>query len=251
MQKIIYSIIVLVIAILINFLSSFVYRTFLSKRLSPRNNTITLLILNIIRYTAFIISILIIATIFKINMTTLLAGAGFLGILLGIGMQKLLQDMISGFFIIFENHYVVGEYVQINGITGEVLEIGLKTTRLKTYEGELYLFSNGNIDNVLNYSRYPSLSLVEIHIPYKYKPQTTIDIVKSIIVNFDNKLITSNVEVLGIQEVHTNYYNIRITCYTKPYNHFIVNRQLKAYILNKLVENDIYVNIDKVIEIKK
>ncbi len=250
-NEIFYSAITLLIALGINFGSLFVYKVFLKSRLNPRRNTITLLILNIIRYGVLVISLIVIATIFNIDMAALFAGAGFLGILLGLGMQKLFQDMINGFFIIFEDHYIVGDYVTINNVTGEVLEIGLKTTRLKTYEGELYLFSNGSIDHILNYSRYPSLSLVEVHIPYKYNPYNIIEIIREDLKSFKHKMIVSNIDVLGVQNVEPNHYDVRITCYTKSYEHFAVNRQIKAYVIEKLKDKEIHVNIDKKVEIIK
>lgn len=250
-NEIVYSLITLCVALIINFGSLFIYKVLLKGRLNPRRNTITLLFLNIIRYGVLVISLVVIASIFNIDMAALLAGAGFLGILLGLGMQKLFQDMISGFFIIFEDHYIVGDYVTINNVTGEVLEIGLKTTRIKTYEGELYLFSNGSIDHILNYSRFPSLSLVEVHIPYKYNPYNIIEIIRTELKDFEHKMIVSKIDVLGVQGVHLNHYDVRVTCYTKSYEHFAVNRQLKSFIIQRLFEKEIYVNIEKKIEIKK
>ncbi|MFI3252670.1 MAG: mechanosensitive ion channel [bacterium] len=249
-NELIYSSITFGIALLINFGSLFFYRVFLKKRLNARRNTIVLLILNSIRYLVLLISILIIATICNVDMAALLAGAGFLGLLIGVGMQKMFQDMINGFFIIFENHYVVGEYVMINNITGEVLEIGLRTTKMKTYEGELYLFSNGNIDHVLNYSRFPSLSLVEVHIPYSYNPYYIIEEIKEIVKNYKNNNVLTSIDVLGVQKCYENYYDVRITCYTKSYEHFSVNRQINGYIVSKLKEKNIIIDINKPIEIK-
>ena len=99
---------------------------------------------------------------------SVLAGAGLLGILLGFGLQKLMQDMINGFFIIFENQYVVGEYVSINNNVGQVLELGLKTTKILTYNGEIHYFANGDITSVINYSRNDSLSIIDLPILHKY-----------------------------------------------------------------------------------
>ncbi|MFI3330022.1 MAG: mechanosensitive ion channel, partial [bacterium] len=250
MNNIINSTITLTIALTISFGSVYLYKKVLQKRLNPRRNTIVLLILNVIKYIVLLVSVLIIVTTLGIDMATLLAGAGFLGLLLGVGLQKLFQDMVSGFFIIFENHYVVGEFVTINNITGQVLEIGLKTTRIKTYEGELYLFSNGNIDNVKNYSRFPSLSLVDIHIPYIYNQYEVMEIIKNYTPKIQNKNIVSQVEVLGVQKVEPNYYDVRITCYTKSYEHFAVNRQINAEIVNELADKQIFVNVEKIIKIK-
>lgn len=250
MTNILNSIITLSISLLISFGSVFIYKSFLQKRLTPRKDTIVLLILNIIRYIVLLVCMLIIASIFNLDMTTLLAGAGFLGLLLGVGLQKLFQDMVSGFFIIFENQYVVGEYITINNITGIVLEIGLKTTKVKTYEGELMIISNGSIDTVKNYSRFPSLSLVDIHIPYKYNQYNIIEKIKEIVLKIKNNNIIGSVEVLGVQKIDLNHYDIRVIAYTKSYEHFSVNREIAKQVINELAENDIFVNVDNIIEIK-
>ena len=89
----------------------------------------------------------------------MLASAGVLGFAVGFGAQSLVKDIISGFFIIFEDQFSVGDYVQIGTTMGTVEEIGLRTTKLSAYGGEIYIIPNGNITEVINYSINNSLAI--------------------------------------------------------------------------------------------
>lgn len=242
LNQLMYSILVSVIGFFINFFSSYIYKRFFKNKISARRDTILLLTINTTRYSVLLIVIIVIASIYDLDTTSLLAGAGILGILLGLALQKLLQDMINGFFIIFEDQYVVGEYVTINNVTGEVLEIGLKTTKIKTYEGELHLFSNGNINQITNHSRFPSLCLVEFPIAYKYDVYQVIEVFRKYSKEFKHKNIISKVDVVGVSDVLPNYYVVRVVCYVKSYEHFEISRLLNAYITSNLKQENIIID---------
>lgn len=88
--------------------------------------------------------------------------ASFAGLAFGFGAQKLVKDVISGFFLILENQYDVGDYVTINGITGRVEEIGMRIMQIRDDTGKLYILSNGDISQVCNQSRGAVEGIVEI-----------------------------------------------------------------------------------------
>ena len=89
----------------------------------------------------------------------MLAGAGIVGLAVGFGAQSLVKDVITGFFIVFEDQFAVGDQVQIGQSNGVVEEIGLRTTKVKSYTGELHIIPNGNILEVINYSIYNSIAI--------------------------------------------------------------------------------------------
>lgn len=97
----------------------------------------------------------------------LLAGAGVAGLAIGFGAQSLVKDVISGFFIIFEDQFSVGDYVVVSKAEGTVEEIGLRTTKIKSWTGERHVIPNGNITEVINYSVHNGLAVVDINIPYE------------------------------------------------------------------------------------
>ena len=100
----------------------------------------------------------------RLDPIPLLTTASVAGLAVGFGAQKLVKDMISGFFILLENQYGVGDYVTIGAVTGTVEEVGLRTTRIRDDFGKLYILSNGDISQVCNQSRGAVASFVEIGI---------------------------------------------------------------------------------------
>src|SRR5699024_6049385 len=107
-----------------------------------RSHTLSAMLKNIVRYVVWFIVLTTILGKFGISVTGLLAGAGVVGLAIGFGAQTIVKDIITGFFIIFENQFDVGDYVKINlngaPITeGTVQSIGIRSTRIHTYPGEL------------------------------------------------------------------------------------------------------------------
>ena len=98
----------------------------------------------------------------RLDPIPLLTTASVAGLAVGFGAQKLVKDMISGFFILLENQYGIGDYVTIGVVTGTVEEIGLRTTRLRDDVGKLYILANGDISQVCNQSRGAVASFIEI-----------------------------------------------------------------------------------------
>ena len=219
-----------------HFIANLFFKQFIIHKVSKRKETIFVLIINLIKYVGLIVGVFVILAVFGVDTASVLAGAGVLGILLGFGLQKLIQDMINGFFIIFENQYVVGEYVTINDATGEVVELGLKTTKILTYKGEMYYFANGEINIVVNHSRKNSMLVIDFPVLHKNLYFEVENIIKNVLKNINHHSIISEPKVLGIQEINELIYQIRITCETLPFNYFEVSRLIKTEILKKLEE---------------
>jgi small conductance mechanosensitive channel len=86
------------------------------------------------------------------------------GLAVGFGAQKLVKDVITGFFLLLEDQYAVGDYVTIGTVTGTVEELGMRITRLRDDDGRLYILSNGDIGQVCNMSRGPLAGVLEVAI---------------------------------------------------------------------------------------
>ncbi len=102
----------------------------------------------------------------NIDPTPILAGAGIIGLAVGLGTQNLVNDLVSGFFILFDNYYLVGDEVEIDDIEGEVEAIDLRTTRIRHDDGQLCILRNGEINNVINYSKEYVYAVVEVGVAY-------------------------------------------------------------------------------------
>ena len=107
-------------------------------------NTLKSLFKNIIKYVLLFVGIVVILSLFGIDTITLLAGLGVVGVVVGLALQDILKDFFSGIFIIIENQFQVGDTIEVQGFKGEVIALGLKSTRIKKYTGEIKIVSNRN-----------------------------------------------------------------------------------------------------------
>ncbi len=155
------------------FLSFFIRRSFhlLIERLPPsspgqiaRLKTLETLSLSGLRYTLlFIASLLLLKVLFpNLDPGSIVATAGVAGFAIGFGAQRLVRDIISGFFLLLEDQFAVGDYVAIGNITGVVEEIGLRITRIRDDAGRLNILANGDIGTVTNFSRGRYLLNLEV-----------------------------------------------------------------------------------------
>ncbi|MBP3967390.1 mechanosensitive ion channel family protein [Paenibacillus lignilyticus] len=116
-----------------------------------REQTLVKLCENVIYYVVYFIALITILEIF-IDIKGILAGAGVVGLAVAFGAQGLVKDVVTGFFILFEDQFSVGDKVKINTIEGTVEELGLRTTQIKGNDGEMYYITNSMITQVANYA---------------------------------------------------------------------------------------------------
>lgn len=194
-----------------------------------RTKTIGKLLSNIVGYTVNFIVILLVLNQFGMNLGPLLAGAGVLGLAIGFGAQSLVKDVITGFFIIFEDQFGVGDVIQTGTFKGTVEEIGLRVTRLRTWTGEVHIIPNGSIQQVTNFSINNSIAVIDISIAYEADVDQAIAIMKETLQTEHEKLesIVKLPDVLGVQAMGASDIIIRVTAECKPNTHFGVERELK------------------------
>ena len=110
-------------------------------------------------------AVLILASL-GFNPMPFLAGAGILGLVIGFGAQSLINDVVSGFFILFENTYLVGDVIEAGGGKGVVEAIEFRTTKIRDGDGRVHIIRNGNVKDVINYSKEYTLAVVPVDIAY-------------------------------------------------------------------------------------
>jgi len=114
-----------------------------------QKETIKQLTLNVFGYVVTLLKIVLIISVF-VPIGTLMASVGAIAVVITFAFQNMLADIVRGFFIIFEEMFMVGEWIEVAGFQGEVLEIGLRTTKLKLFiTGEIVLIPNSNIGNII------------------------------------------------------------------------------------------------------
>lgn len=194
-----------------------------------RHQTMSKLLENVVAYAVYFIAIIAVLSAFSINVTGLLAGAGVLGLAIGFGAQNLVRDIITGFFIILEDQFSVGDYVRIGQAEGTVEEIGLRTTKVKGFTGELFIFPNGNVTDVVNFSIHNSIAVVDINISYESDMAKVEQLIQEFLVDIEDKYeqIIKPPELLGVQNLTTTEVVMRIIAETLPMQHFAVSRGLR------------------------
>ncbi len=132
--------------------------------------TIVNLLSNIFKYAIYIFVILFILDLYGVDTKALITSLGILGAVLGLAFQDTIKDFISGITIILDNYFVVGDFVTYNNFTGEVIDMGLKSTKIKSFNGEVLTIANRKIDEIINISQ--RLANVYIDIPVAYELKT-------------------------------------------------------------------------------
>ncbi len=117
------------------------------------------------QYVVYFGSVLMMLRVFEVDTTPILAGAGVVGLAVGLGAQNLVADVVAGFFILFENQFLVGDIVQVGDANGRVEAINIRNTQIRDDSGKLYFIPNGQIKTVINYSKGYVNAVVDIKVP--------------------------------------------------------------------------------------
>ena len=144
-------------------------KKFKIKSNEKRSETLHKLIRSAIRYTIYFIAFFQILSTLGINTTSIVASAGIASVAIGFGAQSLVKDIISGFFIILEGQFDVGDEVKLYNQAafiagGSVISLGLRSTKIRSGKGEIYFIPNGSINQVINYSLTYNLAEVKFSI---------------------------------------------------------------------------------------
>lgn len=206
---------------------------------SRRMTTIGELLKNVITVVFNFLLIMLVLSQLGINLAPLIAGAGVIGLAVGFGAQSLVKDIITGFFIIFEDQFAVGDVVETGAYKGTVELIGLRTTRLIGWRGEVYIIPNGMITAVTNYSMSNSLAVVDLPVKAERTLQETVNMVNQALEGIQdrNPLVISEPEVLGVQSMSTSEYIIRIVAECQPNTRSEVERDIITEV-KKSVEHE-------------
>lgn len=156
-----------------------------------RTETLHKLVKSAVRYTIYFIAFFQVLSILGVNTTSIVASAGIASVAIGFGAQSLVKDIISGFFIILEGQFDVGDNVKIYNQAafiagGYVMSLGLRSTKIRSKDGEVYFIPNGTINQVVNYSLMYNLALVELPIKIDDSIEKIEERVNKVISNANN-----------------------------------------------------------------
>lgn len=193
----------------------------------------------------YFIALVLILVRFNVPLTSFVAPATVLGVALGFGAQKVVQDLLAGFFIFVERQFGVGDIIRITvpgsvtGVAGTVEEITLRITRLRTVNGELVIVPNSEIRQLMNLSRDWSQVLVDIPIPADQDHLLAREVLEAVVnsiisdESFSSILLEAPI-VTGVESIMAGYITIRMMAKTLPSKQFDVAREMRTRALNEL-----------------
>ncbi len=213
-----------------------------------RSTTIASIIDDIIKYLCNIIAFLAILPILGIDTKTILASSGVIAIVISVGGASFITDFINGFFALFEGYYDVGDFVRINNFEGNIEEIGLKTTVLKSMNNEFIAIPNSTIVEVVNLSKYSYVQYPVASFSYADDIDYVKDTVVPIIVeNIKNDPRIINIEYLGVCELAESSVNIKFELTSTESNRFHAEREFFYQVKREFDKHNIEIPFNQLV----
>ena len=217
---------------------------------SLRSQTIASLAAGAFHYLIVIIGAVWGLAILGVNTMAVLAGVGIIGLILGFGAQSLIEDIITGAFIIFEGQYVIGDIIILDEFRGIVRNIGVRTTTIEDAGGNLKVVNNSDIRNFQNRSRNSSLAICEVSVAYDTDLKKLDQVMKEGLPRMyeAHKDLYKAVPIFrGVIALADSGVNLRITAEVKEEDVFVAQRQLNRDVWALFMEKDIEIPFPQVV----
>ncbi len=177
-----------------------------------------------------------------LDTTPFLAGAGIIGMVIGLGAQPMINDLMSGFFIIFENQFLIGDTIEVDGARGTVEGIDFRTTRLRDLDGRVHLIRNGDCRRVINYSKDFTNAVVRVAVPI----EADLVIVQAALTQADRRLRETNsedllaaTEFVLVEALADGHCTTRTLVRTKAGRHWVIAAELRRLLREELLARGI------------
>ncbi len=213
-----------------------------------RAATLTQALSYVIKFAVWTLVVLLVLGEFDVNLGPLIAGAGIVGVALGFGAQNLVKDFLSGFFILLENQFGVGDSISLaiagSTVSGKVETISLRTTSVRSFDGTLHVVPNGNVLYVGNTSKGWARAIVDVRVSY----EEDVDRVRAVLDELFDELraeedlrgaFFTGPDVLGLEQFGEKESVLRVTAEVRPSRRGDLERQLRQRIKQRLDERGI------------
>ena len=215
-------------------------------RKTQREITVIRLISNLVKVVVLIGLVIAVLAIWGIDTTALITGAGVITLIVGLGMQSLIADVVAGLFIVFENEFNVGDIITIDGFRGTVVAIGIRTTKLEAL-GNIKIINNSDIRGVLNQTVMPSTARSYIDVEYGESLSRVDEIIKEKLPEIHvagaiSEIVYEGVSALGASGVTLQFAT---TCYEGDI--FAVQREMNKQLKNMFDTNGIGIPFPQVV----
>ena len=210
-----------------------------SPRLEQRAETLAGVAKSVVRIVVWTVAVLLVLEEFGLNLGPLLAGASIVGVAVGFGAQSLVKDFFSGFFILVEDQYAVGDVITIADQTGTVEEINLRVTRIRAADGTVWFVPNGEIRKVGNSAKEWSRSIVDVLIPNKADLAAATAVIAEEAAALASEEVWSECvleepQVLGVESLGAENVTVRVSTKTTPAHRAPFARAMRSRISGRL-----------------
>ena len=230
---------------------SFFVRTLLEMFSGNANNkakTVVKLISSTIKYACALAFLFITLSVWGVDTYAILVSAGILALIIGLGAQSLISDIIAGINIVFEGEYHVGDIVLIDNFRGTVTEIGLTTTKIMDWSSNIKVINNSKIATVVNLSTQGSMVVVEVGIDYGEDLEKVEKLIADNVKEMQQhvKVFTSAPEYLGVSAVADSSVVLKFAVTCKEKDRFIAERALNREVYLLFSKNGVQIPFPQV-----
>lgn len=214
------------------------------ERQQQRVETIGSVLRSVATVLIIIIAVLMIGDQLGLNMAPILASASVGGVALGFGAQSLVKDFLSGLFMLAEDQYGVGDFIEVGTTAGTVEDVSLRVTRIRDGDGVIWYLRNGEITRLANKSQGWSTATVDIPVSYAESPERVIGVLRQAMAALDadpdwDDTLMEEPKVVGVEGVSGGAMTIRITAKCAPNEHWGAQREIRERALTAMVKADI------------
>lgn len=242
--KLVQSIQTVTVILLITTIILFVIKRTAHK--TRRGFTVSRLLCNLIKWVVAVVLAIAVLAIWGIDTTALITGAGVITLVVGLGMQSLIADVVAGLFIVFENEFNIGDIITVDGYRGEVIEMGIRTTKLKAV-GNIKIFNNSDIRAVLNQSADLSVAKSLVDIDYGESLARVEDIIKEELPKIQIEGAKSEISYDGVNTLGDSGVELQFTVKCLEGDIYGVQRALNKALYNMFNEHNIEVPFNQLV----
>ena len=237
--SLIWSIQIIVISITLDYILKFVMKLTIAH--TQKGITVTQILGSFLKWALAIACILLIFSVWGVDTTTLVASAGVLTLVVGLGAQSLIADVIAGVFIVFEGEYEVGDIIVLDGWRGTVVEVGIRTTQIQDAGGNIKIINNSEIKAVINLTKEISVAKCYMNINYEEDMDKVEEAINKDLKTASSKIkgLLSDIQYKGISEFSSSGVTLFFIAKCKESDIFQIQRDMNKVLKQLLEKNGI------------
>ena len=240
---IVYIVIGIVLLRVVNFIIKKISK---NKYVDKKKKTIISLIKNILKWLVYIFVMLSILSVYGVDTSGIIASLGIAGLVIGLALQDIIADFVAGIFILFDDQYIIGDVVEINGFKGEVIGFGLMSTKIKNASGDVLIISNSSFKEIINYSRTNYSLLINLDVAYDTdidKLEKVLEGLRDDVLKMEN--VIGNYNLLGINEFSSSSVKYLVSVECKANCQYQIKRDYFKLVKKSFDKNKIEIPYNK------